>query len=166
MPLGFFPSHPVPLGFPARIRVEQGDLYGVPDFYELEITVLEAYLGKKAWKKIETLIWDKTLLSRNQDYVLVFLRATLIPYSTTSGRSSYKLTEDQFFLTTKEAEYKPSRLSLELEQGILDSSLHDGETKAGWIAFEVPRRDQNVLLLYAYKPPGAAVGGRFVWFEL
>ena len=166
VPAGSSPKNPVPLGFHARVRIERGDLYGVPDVYELKLRILSVLAGRNALKEIGRQTGQTVPPSNEKDYMLIQLEILYAACGTVSGAEPYEITEDQFVVWKDNREYEVSSLSLKFREGLIGMRLSPGSICTGWLAFELPKRKSGALLLFKYRNLAAVQRWRYVFLKL
>jgi hypothetical protein len=145
----------VPIGATASAIVELEDMYRSPETYDAKITVLEVLRGEKSADLIKKASVSNAPAQSGFDYVMARIR---FEYSARGapGDKAWNLSGKQFHAFSGEG--KPYGIpSIVLPDPELAGELHAGDSRQGWIAFEVAKQDRQPLMIF---DPGN------VWFQL
>jgi hypothetical protein len=144
-----------PIGTAASAIVELGDMYRSPETYDVKIMVLEVLRGEKSAVLIKKASISNAPVRNGLEYVLVRIR---FEYSARGapGDKTWSLSGKQFHAFSRDG--KPYTIpSIVLPEPELAGLLRSGDSREGWIAFEVAKRDKKPLMIFDQGN---------VWFQL
>jgi hypothetical protein len=144
-----------PIGTTASAIVELGDMYRSPETYDVRITVLEVRRGEKSADLIKKASLSNAPARNGLEYVLARIR---FEYSARGapGDKMWSLGGKQFHAFSGDG--KPYKIPLiVLPEPELAGMLRSGDSRQGWIVFEVAKQDKKPLMIF---DPGN------VWFQL
>jgi hypothetical protein len=144
-----------PIGITASAIVELGDMYHSPETYDVKITVLEVLRGEKSAFLIKKASISNAPVQNGLEYVLARI---WFEYSARGapGDKTWSLSGKQFHAFSGDG--KPYRIpSIELPEPELAGMLRSGDSRQGWIAFEVAKQDKKPLMIFDQGN---------VWFQL
>jgi hypothetical protein len=145
----------MPIGAAASAIVELGDMYRAPETYDVKITVLEILRGEGSMHLIDESHVSHAPAGNDFEYVLARIR---FEYSARGapGDKTWDLDGGQFNAFSDDGRLYGNP-SIVLPEQRLGGVLHSGDSRQGWIAFEVAGQDKKPLMNFG---PGN------VWFQL
>jgi hypothetical protein len=185
---GNSPGSAVPIGTTVKTTVERGHAYMVPRLYNVEITLEEVIRGKKALAGAEKLLKPEQQLKDGYEYLLArlkfgyFERGRIAPAGSTGTADkqyvsfggggvdvTYTLSEGQFLAVSAggETEFEIPAVLQQPEPHLIGWEFHPGESREGWILFQVPKDDKKPLLIFKREHVEGIYGiWGYVWFQL
>lgn len=139
-------SHAMPTGATASAIVELGDMYRAPETYDVRITVLDVLRGEASADLIRNSDASNAPARNGFEYVLAKIR---FEYSARGapGDKILNLSGKQFHAFSGDgAPYGTP--SIVLPEPQLSGALRSGDSRQGWIAFEVSRQDRKPLMIF------------------
>lgn len=148
-------SNAAATGTPVSAIVELSDMYRAPETYDAKITVLEIMRGEPA-KDLLTKASASIVPAKNGfDYVLARIRFEYTARGA-PGDKAWELTGKQF--SAFSAAGKPYQIpSIVPPEPGLDGALRPGNSRQGWVAFEVAKDDPKPVMTFS-------LGS--IWFQL
>jgi hypothetical protein len=169
--LGSRQDCPVPVGVTVKTKIELGDRYSAPEIYSLEITLLEVVRGKEAWNRTEGEGVSDKLPKPGFEYVLVHIRFGFFSKARGFGHAheAYRIGEGSFSATSADGktQYEIPSVTRQPQPQLVGLSFLIGESREGWIIFQVPETEKRPLLSFHrdYAENVYGVWGS-VWFQL
>jgi len=182
---GNSPGNAAAPGTGVRTTVERGHAYMVPRLYNVEITLKEVVRGEAARERAEKLASQP--LKEGFEYVLAlvsfgyFERGRVSP-QTAGGAArqfvsfgggsvdvTYTLAEGQFAAASSDGatEYPVPGVSRQPDPGLTGYEFHPGESREGWMLFQVPQNEPRPLLIFKREHVEGNYGiWGYVWFRL
>jgi hypothetical protein len=145
----------MPIGGTVSAIVELSDMYRAPETYDVRITVLEILRGEKSKNLIERTNVSLTALPNDFEFLLAHIR---FEYSArgTPGDKTWDLSGKQFNAFSDDGRLYENQ-PIVLPESRLSGVLRPGDSRQGWVAFEVAKDDKKPLMTFS---PGN------VWFQL
>ena len=145
----------MPVGATASAIVELGDMYRAPETYDVEITVLEVLRGEKSMDLIKRASASNDPAQNGFEYILARIR---FEYSARGapGDKTWDLSGSQFNAFSDDGKLYEIP-SIVLPEPGLAGVLRSGDSRQGWIAFEIAKQDRKPLMTFI---PGN------IWFQL
>ncbi len=164
-------GNPAPLGMTVKTKIELGDRYSAPEIYHLEISLLEVIRGQEAWKslKMQEVSIDPPKLG--MEYILARLRICFLSKARGFRGASqvFSIKESSFsvFSGDGKTEYETPRLKEQPHPKLIGTSLTVGESREGWVLFQVPEDEKRPLLSF-HREFEKNVYGHWgtLWFQL
>lgn len=156
---------PIALGKATKTTIERADAYSRSDLIDIRITVLEALRGAAAWERLKAQNIINHEPPKGFEYVLAHIRLGYFPKGKRTGVGNYTLAEGQFCLKSEGSETKYEFLPVLKwpSPELIGYTFSPGETREGWILFQVPEKDKNVLLIFQRKHAEAKYG---LWWDI
>jgi len=145
----------IPIGTTASAIVEVGDMYRSPEIYDARITVLEIVRGEGAADLINKSSESNAPAQNGLEYVLARIRFEFFARGA-PGDKTWNLSEKQFHAFSREGT-RYGIPSIVLPKPELAGVLRSGNSREGWIVFEVAERDKKPLMIFDQGN---------VWFQL
>jgi hypothetical protein len=142
-------------GVTASAIVEVGDMYRSPEIYDAGITVLEVMRGEKAEDLIKNASGLNTPAQNGFEYVLARIRFEFSARGA-PGDKTWILNTTQFQAFSGDGT-RYGTPSIVLPEPELAGDLRSGDSREGWIAFEVAEQDRQPLMIFDQGN---------VWFQL
>jgi hypothetical protein len=144
------PDSPVisatPIGVAVSAIVEVGDMYRSPEIYDTGITVLEVARGEEAEGLIKNASESNAPAQNGFEYVLARVRFEFSARGA-PGDKTWNLSGQQFHAFSVDgARYGIP--SIVLPDPELAGELRAGDSREGWVAFEVSEQDKQPLMLF------------------
>jgi hypothetical protein len=185
---GASPGSAVPIGTTVKTTVERGHAYMVPRLYNVEITLLEIIRGSNALAVVQPLVSSAQPLKAGYEYLLVRLKFGYFERGRVAAKGStgtadkqyvsfgggsvdvtYTLTEGQFLAVSAggETEYQLPSVAQQPSPNLTGWEFHPGESREGWILFQVPKDEKKPLLIFKREHVEGIYGiWGYVWFQL
>jgi len=137
--------------------------YTVHERYDTNIVVLEVVRGEEAWDLIKAASSSNKPADAGFEYVLARIRIEYYA-RTLPGSCGHELEAEQFAAySTDGKKYVSATVVPPTPE--LSGTLFSGDTREGWLAFQVPEDDRTPLL--AFKPwTSQAISAVSLWFQL
>ncbi len=145
----------IPIGATASAIVELEDMYRSPETYDVRITVLEVLRGEKSADLVKKANVSSAPAQNGFEYVLARIQ---FEYSARGapGDKTWGLSGKQFSAFSGDGKLYENP-SIVLPEPELGGVLRSGDSRQGWVAFEVAKEDKKPLMTFI---PGN------VWFQL
>ena len=169
--LGSSQEHPAPVGVTVKTKIERGDRYSAPEIYSLEITLLEVLRGKEAWDRIKVEGMSDEPPKAGFEYLLAHIRFGFFSKARGFGHANeaYRIGESSFSATSADGKtkYEFPSVSQPPQPQLVGLSFSTGESREGWVIFQVPETEKRPLLSFHrdYAENVYGVWGA-VWFRL
>jgi len=168
-PLGSSYLNPVPMGKTVKTKIERGDAYAAPEVYDLEITVRETVHGNGAQEQINAQgVTDKPPME-GFEYLLARIQFAYLRRGKGFGDSPYRLAEGQFITASQDGKtfYELPEILKQPQPQMAGSLFKSGESREGWLLFQVPQDDQTSLLIFDREYEEGVYGlWGYVWFQI
>ncbi len=145
----------VPIGVTGSAIVELGDMYRTLETYDVRITVLEVLRGEESMHMIGGASIANAQTQNGFEFLLAHIH---FEYSARGapGDKTWDLDRKQFNAFSDDGRLYGNS-SIVLPEQRLDGVLRSGDSRQGWLAFEVAKQDKEPLMNFG---PGN------VWFQL
>jgi hypothetical protein len=185
---GSSPGKAAPVGTTLKTTVERGHAYMVPRLYNVEITLEEIVRGEAARSRAEKLAAPGWRLKEGNEFLLTRLKfgyfergriasrgsgdmgeARFVSFGGGSIDVTYTLAEGQIMAVAAsgETEYEIPSVSQQPEPHLIGWEFHPGETREGWILFQVPQAEKKPLLIFKREHVEGVAGiWGYIWFQL
>jgi hypothetical protein len=181
---GKSPMSAVPLGKIIKTTVERGHAYMVPRLYNVEVTLKDVIRGLDAESRAKTLVKPGWKLNDGYEYLLALIKfgyfergrvaaaspgGQYVPFGGGSVDVTYTLPEGQLLAvsTSGETEYEIPSVSQQPEPSLIGWEFHPGETREGWVLFQVPREEKTPLLIFKREHVEGIYGiWGYIWLQL
>jgi len=157
-------TNPASIGAPVRSMVELGSVYS--NIYDITITVLETFRGKKAMDLLKTADPNNRKPPEGFEYVLARVKFEM------KGRAvTDTLTFDlgnaplQWVALTSDLTEYP-QISVTVPKPALVGRIKPGDVMEGWVAFAVERKDSKPVMVFDPDSGGATGRGMTLFFKL
>jgi hypothetical protein len=152
---GFSFNSAMPIGGTVSAIVELSDMYRAPETYDVRITVLEILRGEKSNDLMKRTNVSHAVMPNGFEFLLVHIR---FEYSARGipGDKIWDLSGEQFNAFSHDGRLYKNQPIILLESR-LSGLLRSGDSRQGWVAFEVAKHDKKPLMTFN---PGN------VWFQL
>jgi len=161
--------NPVPMGETVKTKIERGDAYAAPEVYDLEITIRETVRGNAASEQIKTQGITDTPPMEDFEYLLTRIQFGYYRRGKGFGESPYRLAEGQFIAVSQDGKimYELPEISQQPQPQLAGSLFKPGESREGWLLFQVPQDDQTLLLIFDREYEEGVYGlWGYVWFQI
>ena len=144
--------------------IECGQGYTSHELYDVKITLQEVERGAKAWQLLQAASKDNRPPQAQYDYVLVRVK---FEYEARGrpGDCVHTLKRSHYTALSSQAEIYPTP-DVTVPEPALSGPIHSGETRDGWLAFEVARTDAKPLMTFSVDDSGAVQHAGKLWFKL
>ena len=161
---GSSPLSPAPIGMVTSGIVECGQGYTSHELYDMKITLLEAYRGEEAWKRLKEASPSNKPLASGKEYIIARVRFEYHARGT-PGLCVHQLVPEQFTAFSTEGIDYSNPVVVPPNPG-MNKAIKSGESLEGWVAFAVAQQDKSPLMSYSADIGGAVVHGGAKWFKL
>jgi hypothetical protein len=168
-PSGATFSSPAPVGCTVKTIIEGGHAYLTPRLYNLEITLLDVLRGKQAVEWLISGGVDPGLFQPGQEYILAHLNFAFFQRGRGGDDEVYQLPSGQFAVISADGktEYAVPQLSNRIKPQLAGWSFHPGESRQGWLLFQVDVNDPQPRLIFKREHVEGVYGiWGYVWFQL
>ena len=154
-----------PLRTPVTTIIEFGEQYLGSEQYDAKITVLEVVRGEKAWEMMKQASASNAVPKAGFEYLLARVRFEFAA-RTSLSHFEYDVEPGQFTATERDGrEIEGASIETQPDPA-LKGKLKSGESVEGWIAFVVPRRTSQPLMVFREDVGDVSHSGGGTWFEL
>ena len=130
----------------------------------MKITLLEVIRGADAWKRLLAANSANPAPASDADYCLARIRFEYFARGT-PGTCVHVLRPNQFTAYSADGvEYEHPQVTV--PNPVLAGSLKAGESREGWVAFLIPKRDTKPLMNYSADIGAGTLHGGSGWFQL
>ncbi|MFC1533129.1 hypothetical protein ACFL7M_07185 [Thermodesulfobacteriota bacterium] len=160
---------PAPVGVKVKTTIERGDAYMAPKLYNVEITLEEIVRGDEAREHIKAQGVSDKPPKAGFEYILTRIQFGYFRKARGLADETYRLTEGQFAAVSTDGrtEYEIPSVSQQPQPKLIDWLFHPGESREGWILFQVPKDNMKPLLVFKREHVEGVYGiWRYVWFQL
>lgn len=169
---GSSPHSPAPVGTTIKTTIEQGDLYSAPQFYDVEITLLDIYRGDEAQGILDQ-AQGKLDGSPQEGFDVVLCKIKFGYYNRRRGRGAeihpFKVTESQFKAMSSDMMtfYDNPPLVKQPQPSLIGCTFTPGDSAEGWIVVQIPKNEEKPFLIFRRGHDGAVYGiWEYLWFSL
>jgi len=155
-----------PVGVPLTYVIGFGDQYlGGDELYDAKITVLQVVRGEKAWEIVKGTDASNKPPDAGSEYLLARIR---FEFSARTSPSHYRYTieEGQFTATSSDGKEYAAASFAEPPKPRLSGTLAPGGALEGWVAFQVPRKSDKLLMIFQEDVGSVIHRGGGAWFRL
>lgn len=167
--IGTSPRNPAPLGATIKTKIERGDAYAAPEIYDIAITLQEIVRGEEALQRVKEAEVMAEPPPNGFDYLLVRLTFGYSRRGRGIGEEPYQLRSGQFIAVSEDGEtvYKNPVTIRQPQPPLIGEVFQPGESREGWILFEVPQDESKPLLIFNREFVEGVYGlWGHVWFQL
>ena len=161
--------NPVPAGQTVKTKLERGDSYAAPEVYDIEITVQKTLRGDAVMDRIKTEgIIDKPP-NEGFEYILIRIQFGYSRMGRGMEEVSYQLMEGQFRTVSQDGniQYELPKMKQQPQPQVIGLQFEPGDTREGWLLFQIPARDQTSLLIFDREYEEGVYGlWGYVWFHI
>ncbi len=143
------------IGMTASAIVELSDMYRSPEIYDARITVLDVKRGEEAADLIKNASESSAPAQNGFEHVLARIQFEFFARGA-PGDKTWSLSAQQFHAFSGDGT-RYGAPSIELPEPELAGELRSGDSREGWIAFEVSKQDKQPLMIFDQGN---------VWFQL
>jgi len=165
---GSSPGSALPLGTEAKIPIIPG--YGPgPKVGDLLVSLLEVIRGKEAAARIRDLGMQSEPPKTGFEYIIIRVKAEYVRSGRGPREQPYKMTEGQFLAGSSDGgtEYQVFSLCKRPEEGLIGHTFSAGDSREGWLLFQVPKEEKKPLLIFRRENVENVWGlWSDVWFQL
>ena len=139
-------SNVIPAGTMGSAIVELGDMYRSPETYDVKITVLKIVRGEESADIIKKASESNAPAQNGFEYVLARIQFDFFARGA-PGDKAWSLNRKQFHAFSGDGTpYEIS--SIALPEPELTGTLRSGDSRQGWVAFEVATKDKQPLMIF------------------
>jgi hypothetical protein len=162
---GMSPSDPAPVGTTVSSEIHCGSNPVSLEPYDVKVTLLQVVRGRQAWEMLQAADAAARPAGPDSEYILARmrfeLRAKIAP-----GNKSFELGSPMQLVAMSADGREYAAAPVTVPQPALRGPLRAGESREGWAAFLVEKRDRHPLLAFDPASGGATLRGRILWFRL
>lgn len=157
-------TNPAAIGEPVPSMIELGSVNS--SIYDMTITVLEMIRGKEAMDLLKKANSKNKKPPKGYEYILVKVKYDLSGRAVTDTMS-LALGDSPLqwvALTSDLNDYSP--ISVTVPKPALAGNVKAGESREGWLAFAVEKKDKRPVVVFNPDSGGATGRGRTLFFKL
>lgn len=160
---------PAPVGVTVKTMIERGNAYLVPKLYNVEISTLEVVRGEDAMERIKAQGVSNQPPKTDFEYILARINFGYFRKTKGGEDEPYELPKGQFVAAAPDGvtEYEIPSILKHPQPALVSYTFYPGESREGWILFQVPKDDKKPLLIYKRQHVEGMYGiWSYVWFQL
>lgn len=144
--------------------IECGQGYTSHELYDVKITLREVERGARAWQLLQAASKDNRPPQAQYDYLLARVK---FEYEARGkpGDCVHTLKRSHYTALSSQGEIYPVP-DVTVPDPALSGPIHSGETRDGWLAFEVKKSDAKPLMTFSVDDSGAVQHAGKLWFKL